>query len=250
MSERPIAVDFHCHLDLYPDFEEIIAECEKLRVLTLAVTTIPVAFERNLQLTENLNFVRAALGLHPQLVAERGHEFELFERLLPKTRFVGEIGLDASPRHYRSFEKQREIFTRILQSCAQVGDKVLSIHSTRATKHVLNALECNLNGTNVVPVLHWFTGSLSEMKRGVELGCYFSINGEMLSRERHVKMIREIPIGRILTETDGPFVATAGDVPVRPYQVASTIERLADIVGLSENELRTQIFRNAEPLWK
>jgi TatD DNase family protein len=249
VSESPIAVDFHCHLDLYPDFEEIIAECEQRRVMTLAVTTIPLAFERNLRLTEKLNFVHAALGLHPQVVAERAHELELFERLLPETRFVGEIGLDASPRHYRSFEKQQEIFTRILQLCAQSGDKVLSIHSTRATKHVLNALEYNLHGSDVKPVMHWFTGSFSEMKRGVNLGCYFSINGEMLSSDKHVKTIREIPMDRILTETDGPFVSS-GDVPIRPYQVASTIESFADIIGCSKTELRSQILRNAETLWQ
>lgn len=247
MNQSPTAVDFHCHLDLYPDFEEIIAECERRRVLTLAVTTIPMAFERNLQLTEKLNFVHTALGLHPQLVAERGHELELFERLLPETRFVGEIGLDASPRHYRSLEKQQEIFSRILQLCAQSGDKVVSIHSTRAAKHVLNALECYLYGSDVKPVMHWFTGSLSEMERGVELGCYFSINGEMLSSDKHVKTIREMPMGRILTESDGPFVSSGG-VPIRPYQVASTIERLAYIIGCSETELRSQIFCNAEAL--
>lgn len=247
MNQSTTAVDFHCHLDLYPDFEEIVSECERRRVMTLAVTTVPWAFERNLQLTEKLNFVHAALGLHPQLADERGNELGLFEKMLSKTRFVGEIGLDASPRYYRFFEKQQKIFKRILQLCDQAGDKVLSIHSTRCARHVLDALEQNLAGGDVKPVLHWFTGSLSEMRRAVDLGCYFSINSEMFSREKHIKMIREVPMDRILTETDGPFV-TSGSDPIRPYQVASTIKSFADIVGCSETELHTQILLNAEAL--
>ncbi len=61
-------VDYHCHLDLYPDFEKLIAECEKKEIYTLTVTTTPRAWPKNLALTKNLKFVRPALGLHPQLV--------------------------------------------------------------------------------------------------------------------------------------------------------------------------------------
>ena len=93
---RPL-VDFHCHLDLYPDHAEAVARCEREGVFTLAVTTTPKAWPRNQELAAATRHVRAALGLHPQLVAERSHEIALWKELLPRTRYVGEVGLDAGP---------------------------------------------------------------------------------------------------------------------------------------------------------
>ncbi len=55
-------------------------------------------------------------------------------------------------------------------------------------------------------VLHWFTGTEAEARRAVELGCYFSINREMLRSEKHRKLVSLLPRDRLLTETDGPFV--------------------------------------------
>ena len=72
-------VDFHCHLDLYPDHEAAIARAEAAGVYTLTVTTTPKAWPRNFQLTRDTRFVRAALGLHPQLAAERAAELPLWE---------------------------------------------------------------------------------------------------------------------------------------------------------------------------
>lgn len=62
-------VDFHCHLDLYPDYPTVVRETEKSGVFTLAVATTPQAWPRNHDLAQRTKHVRAALGLHPQLVA-------------------------------------------------------------------------------------------------------------------------------------------------------------------------------------
>src|SRR5437868_891310 len=91
-------VDFHCHLDLFQDYEAAIARAEAARIYTLTVTTTPKAWARNHELTRQTRFVRAALGLHPQLVAERAEELSLWERHLSETRYVGEVGLDAGPK--------------------------------------------------------------------------------------------------------------------------------------------------------
>src|SRR3546814_7759513 len=109
---RSDLVDFHCHLDLYPDHAAEVERCEREGVFTLTVTTTPRAWSRNHELASATRHVRAALGLHPQLVAERSHEIGLWEELLPQTRYVGEVGLDAGPRFYQSFETQKKIFAR------------------------------------------------------------------------------------------------------------------------------------------
>src|SRR3546814_15258326 len=121
---RPDYVDFHTHLDLYPDLARAIAACDRKRVATLAVTTTPKAFERNVELSADSDFVGVGLGLHPQLVADRHLELDLFEKLLPRTRYVGEIGLDRGPAPYPPFEMQPSGFGTLLRAWPQPRQKI------------------------------------------------------------------------------------------------------------------------------
>ena len=244
---RPDYVDFHTHLDLYPDLSAAIAVCDHRRTATLAVTTTPKAFARNRKLAEVSEFVRVGLGLHPQLVAERSDEVVLFEKLLRHSRYVGEVGLDAGPGHYRSLELQRSIFERILRLCADEGGKILSIHSVRATKAVLDMLEMHLPSHRGTAVLHWFSGNISEVRRGVALGCYFSVNERMLASPNGRRILREIPANRLLTETDGPFVERNG-IPIKAGDVVRAVEGIAAVRECNVLDIQTLIVDNLRNL--
>lgn len=244
----PKWVDFHCHLDLYPDHERLIVECDQAEVATLAVTTTPKAWRRNRELAASARHVRVALGLHPQLVAERESELPLLERLLEETRYVGEVGLDAGPQFYRSFEAQERVFTRVLEACSEQGGKILTVHSVRSVGKVLTHIEKLLPRDRGKVVLHWFTGTPSEARRAVELGCYFSINSQMLASAKHRSLVALLPSNRILTETDGPFVQSEGH-PTRPaIDIPKTVRRLAPIRGQSSEQTATQIINNLRDL--
>src|SRR5689334_3659542 len=160
----PRFVDYHCHLDLYPDYEAQFANCSEQMVATLAVTTTPRAWPKNRELSEKSAFVRVGLGLHPQLVADRSVEFRLFEKHFSESRFIGEVGLDASPPYYGSYPEQKEIFERVLRLCAEHGNKILSVHSVRATRDVLTFIEKLLPAERSRVVLHWFGGTKVEGK--------------------------------------------------------------------------------------
>ncbi|MCW3847366.1 TatD family hydrolase [Sphingomonas sp. LB-2] len=240
-------VDFHCHLDLYPDHVAAIKQCEADGVFTLAVTTTPKAWARNHELAAPTRHVRAALGLHPQLVGDRAHEIALWEELLPHTRYVGEVGLDAGPRFYQSFEKQKAVFARVLALCAEAGDKILTVHSVRATKIVLDMIEQHMPPEQGRVVLHWFTGTPSEAKRAVDLGCYFSINAEMLIGEKRRALVENLPRERLLTETDGPFTRTGGR-PARPSDVLLVVDELARMHGFALREAEAMILGNLKTL--
>lgn len=246
MTSRRL-VDFHCHLDLYPDHEALVRECDRLEVFTLAVTTTPRAWRRNQELASRTRYVRTALGLHPQLVATHATEIALWEEFLPDARYVGEVGLDAGPRFYRSLDRQKQVFERILRRCAASGGKILTIHSVRAATPVLDMLEQHLPRDRGAAVLHWFTGTKAEAKRAIELGCYFSINIEMLKNPRHAILVAELPHDRLLTETDGPFVK--GDTGnMRPRDVAQTLASLAHLLGLEEETIASRIQGNLKQL--
>ncbi|HGY9639945.1 MULTISPECIES: Qat anti-phage system TatD family nuclease QatD [Pseudomonas] len=244
----PKWVDFHCHLDLYPDHERLIVECDQAEVATLAVTTTPKAWRRNREIAASSRHVRVALGLHPQLVAERESELPLLERLLEETRYVGEVGLDAGPQFYRSFEAQERVFRRVLEACSEQGGKILTVHSVRCVGKVLTHIEKLLPSDRGKVVLHWFTGSPSEARRAVELGCYFSINSQMLASAKHRSLVALLPSNRILTETDGPFVQSEGR-PTRPaIDIPKTVRTLALIRGQSSEQTAIQIISNLRDL--
>jgi len=222
----PNLIDFHCHLDLYPDHATMVANCERARVFTLAMTSTPKAWIRNYQLASPTRYVRAALGLHPQLVAKRATEITLWDSYLPQTRYVGEVGLDARPASFGSLDCQKQVFEHILKACARSGNKILSVHSTGSGKTVLDMIEDHLPSPQGQVVLHWFTGTHAEARRAADLGCYFSVNSHMLSSERHRAMIAFLPLDRLLTETDGPFTHVQRR-PTQPTDVATVIDDLA-----------------------
>lgn len=242
-ATRPKWVDFHCHLDLYKDHEGLISECDTAQIATLTVTTTPKAWARNCELAEHSAFVRVALGLHPQLVAERESELALFERLLEQSRYVGEVGLDAGPRFYKSFDAQERVFTRILQACAEQGGKILTVHSVRTVSKVLSHVEKSLPLDKGTVVLHWFTGTAAEARRATELGCYFSINSQMLKSAKQQQLVASLPLDRLLTETDGPFVVEEGQA-VRPLDVSGTVQELARLYRVEPKDMAQQIVGN------
>ena len=181
------------------------------------------------------------------MVADRAGEIEIFERLLPTTRYVGEVGLDAGPRHYQSFELQKKVFSAILRLCAKAGDKILSVHSVRSSKQVLDLVEeCLPEGRGKV-VLHWFTGSPKDARRGVRLGCFYSVNEQMLASPNGRRVLKEIPEDRLLTETDGPFVKRDGE-PIGPGDVRGAVELLAELTGRSPAAVRRQVTVNLQSL--
>ena len=133
-------IDFHCHLDLYEDPSAIVRECVAKHIYVLAVTTTPTAWAGTTALVGPAERIRVALGLHPQLARERKRELDLFDKMLPEARYIGEIGLDGSPEFRDQWPDQVSVFEHILSSCRAAGGRIMSIHSRRAVSAVLEQL--------------------------------------------------------------------------------------------------------------
>ncbi len=239
-------VDFHCHLDLFDNFETRIKEAEDAGIYTLAVTTTPRAWPRNHELMDNLRFVRPALGIHPQLVSDNNeHELKLWDQYLTEAKYIGEVGLDASPRFAENIKQQTKIFKHILLSCANSGGKIISVHAVRSVDATLDMVEEFLPKGRGIIVIHWFTGTPTQAKRAVELGCYFSVNSSMLKSKRSREVINHIPISRLLTETDGPF--TSEDFN-QLHQIKTTVETLCKLYGTNTGSMTQKILENLKTL--
>ena len=159
------------------------------------------------------------------------------------------MGLDASPNYYRSFELQREVFTRILQKCAAAGGKILTVHSLRSATAVLDLVETHLPPATGKVVLHWFTGTKSEARRALDLGCYFSINAAMLRNEKGRDLVADLPIDRLFTETDAPFTRI-NNRPTSPIDVEGTVDTLATFRSMTSDDLKRAMNSNLRALLK
>ena len=238
-------IDFHCHIDLYPNPGDVAQICADRGLYVLSVTTTPSAWKVTSSLAGRKT--QTALGLHPQIAHERKSELPLFDELLPRTGYVGEIGLDGAPEFRKSWQDQCYVFEHILRSCEDVGGRIMSIHSRRAASAVLERIEaCPRAGT---PVLHWFSGSNKELDRAVDCGCWFSVGPAMLAGDRGRKLASRMPRERVLTETDGPFTELKGR-PLFPWDVGVAEAALAELWQLGKDETRRILHGNLSRLTK
>lgn len=225
IAPQAAGVDAHCHIDLFPSPDAVVARAEAAGVYTIAVTNAPSVFAHTLELTRGSRFVRPALGLHPELVRTHGGQLDQMLQLLPQTRYVGEIGLDHATGDADDHRRQARVFGAILERCASAGDKVLTVHSRRAAAEVVAAFGTSFPG---VVILHWFSGGLRDLQKAIDAGMYFSVNPAMFRSGHGRKLIAAMPRDRVLTETDGPFVRSGA----RPAEPGDTIPLQSDLGGL------------------
>ncbi|EPB6955680.1 TatD family hydrolase [Pseudomonas aeruginosa] len=214
----------HCHLDLYPDPFKVAEECRQRGTYVLSVTTTPKAWEGTCRLAEGSPRIQTALGLHPQISHQRHQELALFDALLPNTKYVGEIGLDGGSGFKEHWEIQLKVFRHILNSVNQAGGRIMTIHSRASAAAVLD----ELTGIDGVPILHWFTGTKSQLKKAIDIGCWFSVGPGMLSTKKGVELVSMMPQNKILTETDGPFAKYKGN-PLMPWQCDIAVNILSSM---------------------
>lgn len=231
----------HCHLDLYPNPYQIAKECNDRRMYVLSVTTTPKAWHGTQGLTKEYKRIRTSLGLHPQLAHERFQEIELFDQIIPEAQYVGEIGLDGTKNYRMHFERQMSVFKHILKSVERSGGSIMSVHSAGAVSSVLTELAKHKDAG--IPILHWFTGSKSELRKAIEHGCWFSIGPAMLATKRGQELIKEMPHNRILPETDGPFTKL-GQEMMMPWNVVTIHGQLAKAWNSSPNEIADILAAN------
>lgn len=108
-------IDAHCHLDAYPDPYRTALAVERSRVLTIAVTNLPSAFEAAYPHVRGLRYIRLAIGLHPLFAERHGAERRRFVAALDHTSYVGEVGLDFSREGLPTRDQQLASFRFVLE---------------------------------------------------------------------------------------------------------------------------------------
>ncbi|NIE66948.1 Qat anti-phage system TatD family nuclease QatD [Burkholderia sp. Ax-1719] len=230
-------IDFHCHLDLYPDALRLLPEVSRRNLFTLVVTTSPRAWQATSRMFAGYDNVRVALGLHPEIFEKKQSECDLLLENVRNTQFIGEVGLDGSRRFVRTLKLQERLLDDILGECVLRGGRIISLHSRGAASRVLDLIESH--PACGIPVLHWFSGTSKELRRAIDLGCWFSVGPAMVQAEKGRRLLSEMPLERVLPETDGPFAARNG-VPWMPWEAITITSTASALFGrASEGITRT-----------
>jgi TatD DNase family protein len=239
-------IDTHAHLAALDDPDEAVeraAEAGVTRILT--VGTDVEDCRRALPLAERHDGVFAVLGIHPHEAgaATSSALAELRELLQhPKAVAVGETGLDWF-RDYAPRDDQRRLFAAQLELAAELGKPVV-IHTRAADEDTLGALD----GFAGTVVLHCFS-SPNLLPTALDRGWYVSFAGNAtFPKAVELRLAAtQVPVERILAETDSPYLAPKPERGKRnePANVVHTLAALAQARGEEPAELEGQIERNA-----
>lgn len=224
------AIDAHAHVDVRIAPQELSA----LDALVLAVTRSLSEWQAAAARDDEMTLW--GVGCHPALPdAVRAFDPRDFLDALETASFVGEVGVDSRSKVTR--DAQVAVFVEILRAVQRVPRPV-SIHSTGATRKVLDLLEATPIAT---PILHWWRGTPRETSRALELGCFFSLNGHEAASPRAIGVI---PLERILTETDFPHSERYDASASRPAATETIEQALMVQHALSRAEVRQLLWTN------
>jgi len=254
-------IDSHAHID-FPQFaEDREAMLQRARdagvntLLAIGTGPGPEKLDAALPFAEQYEWIFTSIGIHPHEAKEVAqHHLDELARLAQHRKVIawGEIGLDYfydhSPR-----ETQATVF-RSQMELAHAAKLPIIIHCRDAWDHCLAQIEQHWKPTGLGGILHCFTGTLDHAKRGLDMGFLISFAGNSTySKTQHLRDIaKEIPLDRILIETDSPYLAPQ---PYRgkrnePAYVVEVAKTLAAVRNLPAEEFAAATAANFRRLFR
>jgi len=239
-------VDSHCHLD-FPDFaddiEGVLARAREAGVgAMVTICTHLSRFEQVAAIAEAHDRVWCSVGVHPHEAAGEGvgDPGPLLERAArPRVIGIGETGLDYYYEHSPRAAQQRNFRAHI--AAARESGLPLIVHTREADDDTAAILREEHAAGAFPGLIHCFTASGEFAEIAMELGFYISFSGIITFKKAEVlrEIAREVPLARLLVETDAPYLAP---VPRRgkrnePAYVAHTAALLAEVRGLAPEAL-------------
>lgn len=263
-------VDVHCHLThkrYETDLNVVIQRAEKAGVKSIVCNGLePISNRQTLELAEKYPTVKPALGIYPINALQKkrpklDHDLPTFnveeeikfiaeQAKNRKIIAIGECGLDGYWVDQDYFPEQEEVFLQLLE-IAMNNDIPVIVHSRKMDKRMIEIL--HHHKANKVD-FHCFGGKTKLAQKaaeaeGTENWC-FSIPANSHNNEAFAKMLRTLPIEKILTETDSPYLAPVRGERNEPVNVIGTIEHFAGLRELDLEEVKKKVWQNYMRLFK
>lgn len=252
-------IDTHAHLT-FPEYKidlpEVIQRAKEANLEAIInIALDEEAIKQSLRIIEEYpGFIFNAAGLHPHDASDWNDAYAQKLRALAREKkiiAIGEMGLDY---HYKlsPLDKQKEVFRTSLRLAQELNLPAV-IHSREASKDTLLIIHEENQG-NLKGVLHCFGGDMDLAKEALELGLLISFTANITfpKADKVRNAAKEIPLDRIMIETDCPFLApqTYRGKRNEPAYVIKVAEKMAEVKGISVEEIAEQTTRNARAFFQ
>ena len=258
-------VDVHAHLnfaDYDRDREEVVGRIKAENLAVINVGTDLKTSREVVDLADGKNFW-AIVGIHPTETVEITEESwsKLKELALNKnTVAIGECGLDYSRLNNQVIgerekvirKQQQDVFERQIDLAHEVG-KPLMLHIRDAYDETLDILNSKFQilKFTIPGDVHFFAGDTAIAKKFLDLGFVLSFTGVITFAKEYEEVVKYVPLERMLSETDCPFVAPT---PYRgkrnePLYVSEVVKKIAEIKNRPIDEVAEAIWQNAQNLF-
>lgn len=286
-------IDTHCHLNFEAfekDWREVVKKAKKGGVEKMVVVGTEVkSSKRAVEMTKEVEGVYASVGFHPHHCKGSFNLDEVIGELKrlaknKKVAAIGECGLD-----YHVYKKTKYSKTKITEGQKNLQKKVFGkqiqlakelelpmiIHNREAQKEILDVMDhfCKSDGKYPKGVFHCISGGVKYLKKVLEKGFYVGVDGNVTYSDEVKFLVKEIPIDRLLLETDSPYLLPE---PLRskysslrsglkaslqertlidrlrnePVNVKIVADSIADIKNVSLDRVKNQTTKNSGRLFK
>lgn len=246
----------HAHYDdeaFDVDREELIEELHNNGVVgILDCASSYESIDKVCDIVNRWDFIYGALGIHPENADEFNDEVlnEIKEKIKANKKIiaVGEIGLDYYWDENPPREVQREVFRKHMELAKELNLPVV-IHDRDAHEDTLNIMK---EFPEVKGTVHCFSGSVEFARECLKLGYYIGITGVITFKnaKKLVNVVKEVPLDRLLVETDCPYMAPEPNRGKRNKSdyIEFIIEKIAEIKEIDPKQLNIQVNENFERL--
>ncbi len=218
-------------------------------LLAIGSGTGPDRLNAAIPFAEQNDWIYATIGIHPHEAALATEEhFARLDELAHHPRVIGwgEMGLDYHYDHSPR-EVQQEVFRRQLVQ-ARAAKLPIIIHCRDAWEDCLAIMEQDWGSSGLGGILHCFTGTPEDARRGMDMGFMVSFACNITyAKMQHIRDVaRELPLDRIFTETDSPFLPPQGLRGKRnePANVVQVAQALANVRNLAIDEVAAATAEN------
>ncbi len=252
--------DIHSHFNLDSfdgDLNVVIESHKEKSIGTICVGVDKATSEKAKSLAGEHEHIFACVGLHPDNVTEEEFDTEFYKDIAmnPKVVAIGECGLDyfrIDPNDHVGKDTQKEVFKQQIELALYL-DLPLMLHirpSQNSYDAYLETLEILEEYKKENPKLkgnsHFFVGTKEIADRFLEIGFTVSFTGVITITSDYDEVVRHVPLDMMMAETDAPFVAPKSHRGKRcePYMVEEVYKKIAELKGLSLEEVQTVFAEN------
>ncbi len=249
--------DTHAHYDdaaFDDDREEVLKRLPGQGVCRVVNAGVSIeTSKKSVEIANKYSYIRSAVGIHPQALENplESNYISILEKLINENKkvvAVGEIGLDY---HFNSKNKSEQIELFENQIALSLKHRLpILVHNREAHKDTLEILK----KYRPKGIVHCFSGSLEMAKEILRLGMYIGVGGVLTFKNAHTlnTIVRNIPLTRIVLETDAPYLAP---VPFRGERCISAYirfvaEKIAEMLDVNVNLVYEITFQNALEIFK